>query len=77
MHAVFAGVLPKYRVVDLPEDAATTTALEKLLAEHSETIAGIIVEPLVQGAGGMQFHDASVLRRLRALADKLRHAAHL
>ena len=33
-------------------------------------IAGIIVEPLVQGAGGMKFHDAAVLKRLRALADK-------
>ncbi len=70
MHTVFAGVLQKYRVVDLPENAATTTALEKLLAEHSSTIAGIIVEPLVQGAGGMKFHDTSVLRRLRTLADK-------
>jgi adenosylmethionine-8-amino-7-oxononanoate aminotransferase len=30
----------------------------------------MIIEPLVQGAGGMKFHDASVLRRLRALADK-------
>jgi adenosylmethionine---8-amino-7-oxononanoate aminotransferase len=70
MHTVFADVLRKYQVVDLPEDLATTAALERLLAKHSETIAGIIVEPLVQGAGGMKFHDASVLQRLRALADK-------
>ena len=70
MHTAFADVLQKYRVVDLPEDAATTSALEELLAKQSEAIAGIIVEPLVQGAGGMKFHDASVLRRLRALADK-------
>jgi len=70
MHTMFAGVLQKYRVVDLPENAATTTTLERLLAEHSNTIAGIIVEPLVQGAGGMKFHDTSVLRRLRTLADK-------
>jgi adenosylmethionine-8-amino-7-oxononanoate aminotransferase len=70
MHTVFADVLRKYQVVDLPEDLATTAALDRLLAKHSETIAGIIVEPLVQGAGGMKFHDASVLQRLRALADK-------
>jgi adenosylmethionine---8-amino-7-oxononanoate aminotransferase len=33
-------------------------------------VAGIIVEPLVQGAGGMRFHDARVLKTLRALADR-------
>src|SRR6185295_13029166 len=36
---------------------------------HGRDLAGIIVEPLVQGAGGMLFHDAAVLRRLRAVAD--------
>jgi len=70
MHARFAGLVQKYRVADLPEDVATTSALEKLLTEYSKTIAAIVVEPLVQGAGGMKFHDASVLQRLRALADK-------
>src|SRR5215813_9474689 len=43
LHTVFADVLQKYRVVGLPEDAATTSALEELLAKHSEAIAGIIV----------------------------------
>jgi adenosylmethionine-8-amino-7-oxononanoate aminotransferase len=33
-------------------------------------LAALIVEPLVQGAGGMRFHDAAILKRLRALADK-------
>ena len=33
-------------------------------------IAGIIVEPLAQGAGGMRFHDPTVLARLRAAADR-------
>jgi adenosylmethionine-8-amino-7-oxononanoate aminotransferase len=56
--------------VDLPEDDATTATLERLFAERSESIAGIVIEPLVQGAGGMKFHDASVLQRLRALADR-------
>jgi adenosylmethionine---8-amino-7-oxononanoate aminotransferase len=37
---------------------------------NAKTLAGIIVEPLVQGAGGMRFHEASVLRRLRDLADR-------
>jgi adenosylmethionine-8-amino-7-oxononanoate aminotransferase len=41
-----------------------------VLERHAGEIAGIIVEPLVQGAGGMLFHDAAVLRRLRELADR-------
>ena len=70
MHAQFADLLPHQLVLDLPDDDAKAAALDQLLAEHGETIAGIIVEPLVQGAGGMRFHDAQVLRRLRARADK-------
>ena len=70
MHATFSGLLIKHHVTDLPEDDATAARLERLLAESNGAIAGIIIEPLVQGAGGMKFHDASVLRRLRALADK-------
>jgi adenosylmethionine-8-amino-7-oxononanoate aminotransferase len=70
MHALFAGLLPQHHIVDLPEDDAKAAALDKLLAERSDTIAAIIVEPLVQGAGGMKFHDAAVLKRLRTLADK-------
>ncbi len=70
MHALFAGLLPQHHIVDLPEDDAKTAALDTLLRTRADTIAGIIVEPLVQGAGGMKFHDASALKRLRALADK-------
>jgi adenosylmethionine---8-amino-7-oxononanoate aminotransferase len=54
----------------LPRDDATAAALDKWVGANADHLAGIIVEPLVQGAGGMVFHDASVLRRLRALADK-------
>jgi adenosylmethionine-8-amino-7-oxononanoate aminotransferase len=70
MHAGLAGVLPEHHIVDLPENPATASALDKLLKDQSGTIAAIIVEPLVQGAGGMKFHDVGVLRQLRALADE-------
>jgi adenosylmethionine-8-amino-7-oxononanoate aminotransferase len=70
MHAVFAGYLPGQYIVDLPEDDASAAALDALLARRADSIAGIIVEPLVQGAGGMMFHEPSVLQRLRALANK-------
>jgi adenosylmethionine---8-amino-7-oxononanoate aminotransferase len=69
-HAAYRGVLPQQIVADLPVDDASTAALEKLLATHAEETAAIIVEPLVQGAGGMRFHDATVLKTLRALADR-------
>ena len=70
MHALFAGLLPQQIIVDLPDTDERAAALDALLAERADTIAGIIVEPLVQGAGGMLFHDAATLKRLRALADK-------
>jgi adenosylmethionine-8-amino-7-oxononanoate aminotransferase len=70
MHALFAGLLPEHPIADLPTDDAKTAALDALLAQRADEVAGIIVEPLVQGAGGMIFHGASVLRSLRTLADK-------
>jgi adenosylmethionine-8-amino-7-oxononanoate aminotransferase len=70
MHGMFRGLLPEQVIADLPSDDARADALAKLLERHAERIAGIIVEPLVQGAGGMLFHDAAVLHRLRALADR-------
>ena len=69
MHALFSGLLPEHHVVDLPDSGERAAALERLLVARADTLAGIIVEPLVQGAGGMKFHDASVLKRLRALAN--------
>ena len=70
MHAAFRGLLPQQVVCDLPTDEATAAAFETILDREAEQLAAIIVEPLVQGAGGMRFHDAAVLRRLRAAADR-------
>ncbi|MET0181263.1 MAG: adenosylmethionine--8-amino-7-oxononanoate transaminase [Caulobacterales bacterium] len=70
MHAHFAGVLPDQFVVDLPRDETSDAQLDALLSTRRDEIAAIMVEPLVQGAGGMLFHDAKILTRLRALADK-------
>src|ERR1700744_1610140 len=63
MHALFTGLLPEHYVIGLDED------FESFIAGHADEIAGILIEPLVQGAGGMLFHDASVLQRLRHVAD--------
>ena len=70
MHAAFRGLLPQQITVDLPVDEASAKAFATLLAERSDEIAALIVEPLVQGAGGMRFHGPQVLRTLREAADR-------
>ena len=70
MHGHLLDFLPHQPVVDLPFDDESAAALDRVLGRYADNLAGIIVEPLVQGAGGMRFHDVAVLRRLRALADK-------
>jgi adenosylmethionine-8-amino-7-oxononanoate aminotransferase len=70
MHAMIRGLLPKHHVVALPCDEESTAAFLALLERYGEELAGIIVEPLVQGAGGMRFHEPQVLRRLRQAADR-------
>ncbi|MBB2163336.1 adenosylmethionine--8-amino-7-oxononanoate transaminase [Gluconacetobacter sp. 1b LMG 1731] len=70
MHSLFAGILPQHFITDLPRDDHTTAALEQLMETEGQRVAAILVEPLVQGAGGMLFHDPATLRRLRDLADR-------
>jgi adenosylmethionine---8-amino-7-oxononanoate aminotransferase len=70
MHTMFGGLLPEHYVIDLPQDEESAVAFARFLARHADELAGIIVEPLVQGAGGMRFHDATVLRTVREAADR-------
>lgn len=70
MHRLFKGLLPEHYIIDLPIDAATTTAFESFIGSRVGEIAAIVVEPLVQGAGGMRFHEAAALRTIRTLASR-------
>ncbi|SRR6266498_856923 len=70
MHARFRGVLPEHCVVGLPESEESAANFARCFERHAEELAGIIVEPLVQGAGGMRFHSPSVLQRLREAANR-------
>jgi len=54
----------------LPADDASTRAFDAIFDDAAPRLAAMIVEPLVQGAGGMRFHDPQVLAHLRARADE-------
>jgi len=70
MHGRFRGLLPEHHVVKLPQDDETAASFARCLERHADELAGMIIEPLVQGAGGMRFHAEPVLRRLREAANR-------
>ena len=61
---VFAPAVPSHY------DPAYMAAFEVQLREHADELAAVIVEPIVQGAGGMRFHDPRYLADLRAVCDR-------
>jgi adenosylmethionine-8-amino-7-oxononanoate aminotransferase len=79
MHTLFAGVLPRQvfaerppagldRSDDDPELVAWERATRALYAEHADDIAAVVVEPVLQGAGGMHVYSPRVVRVLAELA---------
>jgi adenosylmethionine---8-amino-7-oxononanoate aminotransferase len=70
MHKVFRGVVPVQFVAALPDSKENHNELDRLLATNRREIAAVIVEPLIQGAGGMKFHGAEVLADLKALCER-------
>ncbi|MDQ3768356.1 MAG: adenosylmethionine--8-amino-7-oxononanoate transaminase [Actinomycetota bacterium] len=73
MHRLFTGVLAEHVFADRPPavlDDAYAEHLRALVSRHAGELAAVIVEPVVQGAGGMWFYDPGVLGLLRALCDE-------
>jgi adenosylmethionine---8-amino-7-oxononanoate aminotransferase len=70
MHRALRGALVRQRVVDIPVDETSLAELDAMVARASHELAAIIIEPLVQGAGGMRFHDAGTLAALHGMAKK-------
>src|SRR3984885_6787902 len=70
MHKALRGTLVPQRVVDIPGDESSLAELDAVLSRDAHELAALIIEPLVQGAGGMRFHGAEILAALRALARK-------
>jgi len=76
MHSLFRGTLAEHVFVDRPPagfDAPLDETYSRLLREtierHADEVAAVIVEPVVQGAGGMHFYSPAVVRLLRELCD--------
>jgi adenosylmethionine-8-amino-7-oxononanoate aminotransferase len=74
MHALWRGVLPEQVFVpeppagfDTPPDPAYVDVLADAVAAHADELAAVIVEPVVQGAGGMRFHHPGYLTALREI----------
>jgi adenosylmethionine-8-amino-7-oxononanoate aminotransferase len=72
MHGLWQGVLPRQVFVDAPPaqyEEAYAEQLRAAVARHADELAAVIVEPVVQGAGGMRFHSPQYLRVLREACD--------
>jgi adenosylmethionine-8-amino-7-oxononanoate aminotransferase len=81
MHSMFAGVIPAHlfaprppagfdRTDDDPQVLGWAEAVAALAQQHSGELAGVVVEPILQGAGGMHMYSPACLRVLRAVADR-------
>jgi adenosylmethionine---8-amino-7-oxononanoate aminotransferase len=78
MHHLFAGTLPQQLFAPRPPggfgasgvDPAWATAVEELFAVHAGSLAAVIAEPVLQGAGGMHVYSPAYVRLLRELCDR-------
>lgn len=77
MHTLFAGLFPRHLFIsrpscrfDAPFDPASLDEARQAVAEHRDEIAAVILEPVVQGAGGMWFYHPDYLAGMRRLCDE-------
>jgi adenosylmethionine-8-amino-7-oxononanoate aminotransferase len=70
MHQLFGALVAGQLHVDLPTRREELAEFERVVRAHAEELAGIIVEPLVQAAGGMKFHSPEILADIAAIANR-------
>ncbi|HEX7668053.1 MAG TPA: adenosylmethionine--8-amino-7-oxononanoate transaminase [Polyangiaceae bacterium] len=77
MHSLFRNVMPLHHFAEVPGcrfdegwDERHIADFSRRIAAHANEIAAVILEPIVQGAGGMRFYSPMFLQRVRALCDE-------
>lgn len=77
MHSLYSGILPQHLFAPAPQcrfadtwQAQDIAPFATLLQQHHEEIAAVILEPIVQGAGGMRMYHPQYLREVRKLCDE-------
>lgn len=77
MHSLYKGFLPEHLFADSPKigywqewDDSDIDDFKKKITEHHNQIAAVILEPIVQGAGGMRIYHPEFLRQVRSLCDE-------
>ncbi|MEE8059284.1 MAG: adenosylmethionine--8-amino-7-oxononanoate transaminase [Pseudomonadales bacterium] len=76
MHHLFSAVLPQHHFADAPTskfgepfDESDINSFQQQIEQHHQELAAVILEPVVQGTGGMNFYSPEYLRRVRQLCD--------
>lgn len=77
MHSLYTGVLPQYFFADAPQTSfhgswrqEDISSFEQCIAENASSLCAVILEPIVQGAGGMRFYHPEYLRLVRQFCDQ-------
>lgn len=77
MHQIYSDILPQHYFADEPKisfaedwDVSDIQSLKRIIEENHETLCGLILEPIVQGAGGMRFYHPEYLRQVRILCNQ-------
>lgn len=77
MHQIYQGVLPQYYFADRPEcrfedvwNSEDIASFKTLIEAHKSELCAVILEPIVQGAGGMRFYHPEYLRMVRQLCTE-------